>query len=307
MSFRLLWVCLVISLWPIPHYLFAQDASQLAASMEILQPGVEVLRAGTVNWLPVKVEAIVGVGDTIRTDTTGRARITFFSDGTETQILPSSEYQIMQFEGSESSFHISVEVIAGQTIQSLSRILDANSSYSIQTPGMTLTARGTEFAIRVENSGRSGMLVSKGEVGATNEQADAVVPPGYGVRAESDAPLSDVVEATTFEQLDAAIDGCSATVRAPEEMSFNVRLGPNRDFQQIGTIEPAGINRLVGRVESGKWYRIEFQGGFGWILTDTATIEKGCPGLRRFADDYGPEDASLFSSQEVIPEATVTP
>lgn len=297
---------------------FAQ--SDLAATMEVLSPGVEVMRAGTANWIAVRVEAIVGVGDHIRTDATGEARITYFADGVDTTILPNTEYAINTFSGDAESFNIEAEVVAGQTTQRLTRLLDAGSSYSIETPAMSLVARGTEFAIRVEASGRAAMLVQDGTVEAGAEDENAAVPPGFGIRAEE--TLSDVVQATSFDALDSALDGCTATLTTPDDVSINVRQGASTDFLRIGTIDAGSVTNLKGTNETGDWYRIDFRGGFGWILSTSAAINEGCAGLRTFPDSYGPEDASLYSEvgdpvnpedlqqgtpSEETPEAEVTP
>lgn len=264
--------------------------NELAATLEVLSPGVEVRRVNTTNWIEIRREAIVGVGDDIRTNSTGRARITFFTDGTTTEILPETEYRILQFEGTAETFQLSVEVLLGRTLQRLGRLLDANSSYDVNTPEMKLAARGTQFAIRVETNGRAAMLVSEGAVDATAEQDTANVPPGFGVRAQD--RLSEVVRATTFEQLDAALDGCTAVIPTTEDISLNVRTGPGLEFEKIGTLEPAEITLLMGVVEAGNWYRISFQGGFAWIRATNARIDPNCAGLRRFPDDYGPESTT---------------
>ncbi len=304
-----LWILILLSILTLaPHLVSAQDApSQLAATMEVLASGVEVKRTDTANWLNVKKEAIVGVGDAIRTDATGRARITFFADGTDTLLLPNTEYHIDQFEGGTDSFNVTVSVVAGQTTQRLSRLLDAGSSYTVQTPGMILGARGTEFAIRVEDSGRAAMLVSKGDVAASNPQNEADVPPGYGIRAESGSSLSDVVEASTFDQLDAALDGCTATIHIQDDLRFNVRIGPALTFPRVGTIDPAEVDKFVGVNQGGGWYRIEFRSGFGWINSSTATVSRDCVGLRKFPDNYGPEDVTLYTALgDVITSESLT-
>lgn len=283
--------------------------SELAAVLEVLSEGVEVQRVNTADWLPVRVEAIVGVGDSIRTDATGRVRITYFADGTDTELLPNTEYLINRFEGNRTSFNLAVTVRQGQTMQRLNRLLDAGSSYNIYTPAMELTARGTAFAVRVERSGRSAMLVSEGRVGAQADDASAEVPAGFGVRA--DETLSDVVLASTFEQLDAALDGCVATIRTTDDVSINVRLGASLDYPRVGTIAAAEIDRLFGVTEAGGWYRIAFRGGFGWILSSSAQIDNACAGLRVFTTGYGPEDPTLYSAlgdavtlESLLPEAT---
>lgn len=272
---------------------FAQ--SELAAVLEVLSPGVEVQRVNTVNRIAVNVEAIVGVGDVIYTDGTGSARVTYFADGVDTEILPNTEYRIGTFEGSDEDFNISAEVIVGQTLQRISRTLDTNSDYTVETPGMTLAARGTAFAIRVEGDGRSAMLVTESTVDATAAGASAPVPTGFGVRSAVDEQLSDVVRATTFDQLDAALDGCTVSVTTPDDVRLNVRIGPAVNRARVGTVDATDLNRFFGISVSGAWYRIEFGGWFGWILSSNTTVEGNCAGLREFPDGHV-EDVSLYTT-----------
>jgi uncharacterized protein YraI len=282
----------------------ASAQSELAATLEVLNAGVSVQRVNTTEFLPIKLEAIVGVGDTIRTDATGKARVTFFADGTDTELAPNTEYRILRFEGDATRFNIRVEVLIGQTRQRLERLLDSQSSYEVQTPAISLVARGTEFSIRVEANQRSAMLVSDGVVSANAAASSADVAFGFGVRADSQAMLSDVVRASTFEELDSALDGCSATLSTPDDTSLNIRQGAGRDYPRIGTLDALSITNLIGVSEGGDWYRIAFRDGFGWFLSTSARIDEDCVGLRRFANNYGPEDPSLYSSlgDNVLPE-----
>lgn len=308
---------LLILLCALSPLLLRAQQNELAATLEVLETGVEVQRVNTVNWIAVNVEAIVGVGDLIRTDATGYARITFFADGVDTELLPNTTYRIQQFAGNDDQFTIEAEVLVGQTVQRLNRLLNSGSSYDINTPTMSLAARGTQFAIRVEEAGRSAMLVSEGTVAAANDESSASVPPEFGIRAAD--TLSDVVRAATFEELDAALDGCAAAVTTPDDLSVNVRLGAGTDFPRIGTVAASDITLFRGITESGGWYRIDFRGGFGWVLSSSARIVGACAGLRVFPDHYGPEDAALYASvgdpvdlnqlalPEVTPEATASP
>ncbi|MBZ0290878.1 MAG: SH3 domain-containing protein, partial [Anaerolineae bacterium] len=226
-----------------------------------------------------------------------------------------TEYRINRFEGTEESFNLAVEVQLGQTIQRVNRLLDANSSYDVTTPSMTLAARGTNFSIRVEPTGRAAMLVSEGNVNAASDASSSDVPAEFGIRSVTASSLSDVVRAKTFDELDAAIDGCAASVETQDDVRINVRIGAGLDFARIGTLDPAEVTRFMGVIESGEWYRITFRGGYGWMLSSSAAIEENCAGLRKFPDGYGPEDASLFTSLGdeislnaiITPEATETP
>jgi hypothetical protein len=283
-------VGLLVGVWQV-----SAQSTELAATLEVLSAGVSVKRVNTSDFLPVKVEAIVGVGDSIQTDDTGHARITFFADGTDTELLPNTEYIIKEFTSTGESFTLSVEVLVGQTIQRIGRILDPNSNYNLETPSMSLIARGTVFQIRVEDSGRAGMLVNEGDVEAGADESTASVPPDFGIRADT-AGLGDVVYATTFDELDAALDGCGVNITTPDDVSINVRLAPNREAPRVGTIAAEEVTTLIGVTESSGWYRISFRDGFCWILSSTAQIENTCAGLRVFPDDQAPEDTSLYSS-----------
>jgi hypothetical protein len=281
---------------------FAPAAAQneLAATLEVLAPGVEVQRVNTVNWIAINIEAIVGVGDTIRTGSGGRARVTYFADGVDAEIAPESEYRILGFTGTDADdYRLRTEIVIGEVTQRLNRLLDGGANYTVETPAMEMVARGTVFAVRVEASGRSSMLVREGlvEAGAQasvpdTPEAEADVPSGFGVRA--DQALSDVVAATTFEQLDAALDGCPAALETTGDVSLNVRLGASLDFPRVGTIDAASIDRVFGRTEDERWFRLSFRGGFAWVQSDTAAIDSACAGLRIFPNAAGPEDPTLY-------------
>jgi len=255
---------------------------------------VEVQRVNTDQWIPVSVEAIVGVGDSIRTDETGQALITFFQDGVDTTLEPSTEYRIEAFSGNTDTFTLSVSVLAGQTRQRFNRVLDSGSNYDVQTPGVNLVARGTVFDVRVENDGRSSMLVSEGVVGAEKETASAEVPAEFGIRAEVDGTISDVVRADNFDQLDSGLDGCSATLTTPDDVRINVRSGAALDYPIVGSVFDDEVTNLKGTTETGDWYRIDFRSGFGWVLSSSAELQGGCAGLRIFENGFGPEDVTQY-------------
>ena len=293
---KIMGIAAVILLSISTEILAQEQIEELAASLTVLNNGVEVRRSDTVNWIPIRLEAIIGVGDTIRTDETGTASIIFFADGIETDIQPQTVYHIERFEGSDKRFNISVEVLAGQTLQRINRALDAGSNYEVNTPGASLAARGTEFAIRVEDDGRSSMLVFDGIVDTSNPETTVQVPPAFGIRAPVGNSLSDVVRVATFGELDAALDGCQASAQTLDDVRLNVRIGPTLEAERVATIDASEITVFVGTTQSGDWYRIPFREGFGWILSRSATVSSDCAGLRVFPDDFGPEDISLYTS-----------
>jgi ferric-dicitrate binding protein FerR (iron transport regulator) len=307
-------LALLLALFGVGAFASAQ-ANDLAALLEVREGTVEVRRVNTQQWIAVRVEAIVGVGDGIRTGADGRARITFFADGIESELLPGTETRIESFSGGDQRFALNFEVVLGQTVQRIGRALDASSSYTVTTPGMSLAARGTLFEVRVEENGRSAMLVRESMVEASSEGESAPVDAGFGVRSGVDEALSDVVRASTFAQLDAALDGCAVTVTTPDDVRLNVRLAPRLDAPRVGTIAASEVTLLYGVTESGGWYRLPFRGGFGWILSSTVVIQEPCAGLRVFPLDTQPEDPTLYTSlgdpvsldEIIVPAVEATP
>lgn len=292
---KTLWRNLGLSITFFMLTFFVHAQNEFAATLEVLNAGVDVQRVNTNNFISVQFEAIVGVGDVIRTDETGEARITFFADGTDVSLESNTEYRIIEFAGDDEDFQLRVEVVIGQAVHRLNRALGVGSRYDVETPGMTLAAQGTIFAIRVEDDGRSGMLVTEGIVDAEADASSANVDAEFGIRSEVDNELSDVVRASSFDELDAALDGCTATITTSDDVSLNVRLSPSMDAPRVGFISASDIDLLYGVSESDNWYRIPFDDNFGWILSSTATIDTGCAGLRVFENTYQ-EDIDLYSN-----------
>jgi uncharacterized protein YraI len=286
------------------------QSEELVASLDVLEGGVQVKRIDTANWVPIKVETLIGEGDSVRTDGTGKARITFFEDGTSTELDSNTELQISTFRGSETSFSLSVEILAGVTRQQFGRLVDSGSTYEVETPGATMTVRGTNFAVRVEDSGRSSVLTYDGlvDAAATTGSTTADVPPGFGVRVAVGEALSDVVPAANFDELDAALDGCPGAFETDADVRLNVRLGPDTSFQQVGTISPASISDLIGINASGTWYRIPFRGGYGWVSAASMNVNVGavCAGLPEYPDTRTEDPAryALIGDTEVIARVT---
>lgn len=288
---HILLVLLVSGLW----VSVATAQTERVAILEVLNEGVEVKRAGTDLWIPVGVESIVGVGDSIRTDATGEARITFFGTGADTELEPKTEFMIRRFEGDEDSFTISIEVLSGITRQQVSGFLDLNSSYELITPGMAMTVRGTEFAVRVEDTGRSSLVTSDGVVAASAERSSEEIAAGFGVRAPVGEELSAVVPATSFDELDAALDGVAATFDTTADIRLNVRSGPGVNYERVGSLDPAEITTVLGIDETGVWYRIAFRDGFAWVSGELINVAVDLDKLPRYNSDFS-ENITLYTS-----------
>ncbi|GAB4547300.1 MAG: hypothetical protein OHK0023_08410 [Anaerolineae bacterium] len=285
--YRILNIAVFLSCLALPLAVVRAQDSELVASLEVLDGGVTIQRAATSGFVLVNFESLVGVGDVIKTAADGRARITFFANGVETDVLPNSEFRIDAFSGSEERYQLTVTLIVGQTAQRVLKVLDSGSSYIINSTGLELAVRGTVFDTRVERSGRSATIVRDGAVKARNVGTAGVadVPAGFGVRAEQGKGLSDVVRAASFAQLDSAIDGCNGVIETIGDVVLNVRIGPGLTFEKIGTLDNLTAQRLYGVTETTQWYRVMFEGKFAWVFAPAVKLDSACAGLRRFPDD----------------------
>lgn len=267
-----------------------------AAVLEILAETVEVQRVGTVNRIPVRVEAIVGVGDTIYVGDSGRARINYFGADVTTILQANTTYRIDAFAGEPEAYTLALTVLGGQTTQIVQPLLRPDSSYTLDTPGFTLSTRLARFAIRVEQdampqdeiyNGRSSVLVFDGEVRVDGNGQTQRIAAGFGLRGPVDGPLSDVVRADTFPELDSALDGCLIDVSTPDDTIFNVRRGPSFSQPIIGYVAPDAVERVFGATQLGRWYRLRLNDGImGWFLASSARIVGDCPRLRDYANTY---------------------
>ena len=278
---QVLILLLLVSFIAPQTHAYAQE-ELLVASLEVINASVEVKRVNTDVWIPVTFETLLAQGDVIRTDEEGEAIVTFFEDGTSTELQPETEVIIVDFRVEEEAFTITLEILAGITIQQVERILDQDSSYRVITPGVNMTVRGTDFAVRVEDDGRSSLLTFDGQVNA----ADISVERGFGIRAMN-GDLSDVVPADSFDALDTALDGCVAMSSIDLDVQLNVRAGPATSNDMITTIPPSDIESVYGTITGNTWYRIQLDDGrYGWIAAAAVVLPDDCPLLRQFPLNY---------------------
>ncbi len=147
-------------------------------------------RAGGGDWAQVTGPQVVKNGDAIRTDANGSALLTFFT-GTEVEILPGAELEVMSFEETPNGGHVvSLRQLSGETEHRVARIVDAESTYEINTPAATLTVRGTAFGVEVAPDGATHVEVTEGVVQAQIAQQTYDVSAGeaFDIKADKTVP-----------------------------------------------------------------------------------------------------------------------
>jgi FecR protein len=171
------------------------------ATIEPLQGLVQWLPAGEADWQVLIQPTQINAGDQIRTGEYGWALLTFF-EGAFTEILANTELTINELELPEDegeSFAISLGLAIGDTFSTVDAVLDSESRFEIEMPGMTASVRGTEWYSRVVSTGCSMVYVEEGEVttaGVLNENNPVYVNPGEYIVYNHDGTIDNVLQPT---------------------------------------------------------------------------------------------------------------
>jgi hypothetical protein len=296
-TFCVVCIVLFIALFIAPSTTYGQD-SNAVGRVTVNRAAVEMRRVRTETFVPLRRSSLVGVGDHVRTDASGRTVVTFFDGVLFVDVLADTEIEIEALSGDAISSEATVSVLRGFTTHRAALLLDDKDNYRIKTPGMSAVLLEGSMNVRVEPDGRSAIFVGGiGRVEVTDAEGNtATITQGLGVRTDAGGTLSEVVPASSFPILDSALDGCASSIRTIGDTRMNVRQGASFDFPRIGGLDNGEPIRVMGIATSGDWYRIRYRGGFAWIISPRLPVEEGCAGLRIFPDAFGPEDASLYEN-----------
>lgn len=273
-----------------------------AAILRVTASGVQIKRLDTINWaeLPLDSESPVGAGDTIQTDSDGRA-IIHFEEGIELLLLPGSNYSIIKFSQLDDGRWQLGASIDGRLIQ---HVTDPSQvgSYTLETSFFTVIEPSIRFAVQTRASGVGSIVSAGGEVILTAGDQEVAVPANHGFRiSDTDRSITSLTKPANFALLDSMLDGCPGTVNTGLRADLNVRTQLGVHYYVMGTIENDQEVQIMGQRNSdfGIWYRIQFLGDFGWVTADSVETEcQRLPVIENTAPDY-PAGLSRVSADEM--------
>jgi uncharacterized protein YraI len=272
----------------------AQDAAPFAATLTIMFDGVEVRRANTDDWFPMRAGAQMafGVGDSLRTDLTGRALVEF--DGARALVLPASIFTIRDYP---SVVSIDLEV-GGRAVHEIAEDGIVYRVFEPLTPGFNVRADAPAlFATQARpyrsiplleplNRGRPSAIA----VAAAAERpleirsfdtVDTIFSAGEGVFSPIfDLPsppqrLPGLLHFVEIEILNTPVS-CAAVARPTVAPRLVARIGPAEQYRSIGAIDFGAPLRIVGRTEDGRRYRIAYYSAYAWIVADGVVLDPAC-------------------------------
>lgn len=295
----------------------AYGQSQLVAFLDTETVGVELRRTETEIWVPVDVQSVIGVGDAIRTDGEGTATVNFF-DGASVTLLPQTTIRIDRLEDGPDGYAIGYTVFEGHTEQTLTSPSDKPASFEVKSPKMTLLTRGGQFNMWLGEGDTTQVITLAGEVFTSGGGELIEIPPNNGTRVDAEGVLSEIVPAETVETLTVALDGIPGKFRFDGDVVLNVRQGPSRQSNILGTVAPDDVEIIKGISQDGVWYRIPFEDGSGWISSQSMNVSTDETHMASFPGDFledldgggrlvvsAEPEAAASQSVEVIPGAAL--
>lgn len=164
------------------------------ARVEQISGQVQVASGGT-QWKNIDAGYRLKRGDQIRTLGASTAALRFYED-TYTYVAPNTTLAFTQLNGS-SGKAIQVELTqqGGETWHKVTPLQGEKSFFLVRTPSGTASVHGTQFAVKVGESGQAQFLVDTGEVRVNNAADEVTLLAGQ----TTTAALSGTIEEPAFQ------------------------------------------------------------------------------------------------------------
>ncbi|MBL8166227.1 MAG: SH3 domain-containing protein [Anaerolineae bacterium] len=247
---------------------------QLAAVLQVTHAGVELQRANTVEWLPLRKgsESPVGTGDTLRTTDTGRAYLTV--DGKlDLLILPTTIFTLKSLAPHE----LGADLEHGIAVLQIDPEADFEV-FAIETAHFTVNMPTQLMAVWSDAERNSSVLVAAGStlVQSGGETFTVAVNQGFLAGSSSVGGVGSINTPLTAANLEGELFGCPGIIQTGG-LNLNVRVAPGLESTVIGNIANETPIQLMGVNAFDTWYRIQAFSGFGWV--QKALVNTECQDL----------------------------
>ncbi len=238
----------------------------------ITEGDVFVMKAGTDSWTEAEVGMSLEIGDSMKTGDDSNAEITFF-DGSTIELQAGTEIEItgLGISGETDSTTITLEQTIGSIIFRVTKILDPESRYEVETPAGVVAVRGSAVQVYVIEDGTTWTTNLEGEIWAVAQGVELQVPEGRQCIVRPGQP-PELLELHFETDAYLGLDG-PATL-SPEERNPCVFLAimTNMVMDSVRVDLPDGGSVLIPR------YTDVFSPGIEWTTSFRfSTCEPGMP------------------------------
>lgn len=177
----------------------------------------------------VKIGTLLFNGDRLFTEKFGMVAILFI-DGSLLKVKELSDVTLNTTAIGEGKIDTKVDLPLGEVWTKVTR---RESKFEIHTPSSVASVKGTEFAVNVDQSGNSSLMVFQGNVEFRNDMGSVLVKQNRTSSAKvGEPPLEPVKMSTQQKKSDKSFD-------IPKESKWNLKIDLKESQQAAGT--PFGV------------------------------------------------------------------
>lgn len=145
-------------------------------TLSFVQGEVQVMKAGSSEWVPAEVDMELETNDTIKVGPTAEARITFF-DGSIIELSAGTQIQILELlQGEITSIRLKQEI--GETLSIIEQLVDPAARYEIETPVAVAAVRGSSMIVIVAPDGTTTVQNLEGQISVIAQGVEVAIPVG---------------------------------------------------------------------------------------------------------------------------------
>lgn len=293
-----LWIVACLLLVQIP--ISTAQTSNLAATVNIIAEGVVFSRDNIEQtfMLPVGSVTPFGIGDSIETNTTGRAIITL-SDGYSILLLPNSIYSVESFEETDPETLSFTGTLEGVAIHDFVEET-TTFRYQLNTSEFDVASSSNiNFAVWASDNYLQAVTVASGTITlfSADDEFSVEATEGFAI-PYSDEPVSLQSEPYHGVHAVRASVDCQGVINTTNPLGVRVRSGASQAYIATVVVLDGTPVDIVAIDEDARWYRVALFSEFGWVSTEL--VEAECEGLPElpFAFSEMPERFSAVTDSE---------
>lgn len=165
-----------------------QDVARVEAATGQVQLAAN--QAGS-EWQNLEAGDTLRRGDRVRTLGASSATLVFY-EGTRTFVAPHSDLAFSELNGlGGQRIQVRIDQKSGETSNRVTPLTGKDSYFLVDTPSGTASVHGTNFSVKVSQSGQAQFLVKTGEVRVRNDSTEVTLKAGQATAADPGGAIAD--------------------------------------------------------------------------------------------------------------------
>ncbi len=167
-------------------------------TITFIEGTVQVMKSGS-TWSVASVGMQLQVTDALRTGEASRARVSFF-DGSTIELKASTQIEVASLTPSSSGGPTTIQLKQqiGETLSTVTKLVDPASRYEIETPVAVAAVRGSMMGVRVEALGRTTVTNFEGTIVVRAQGIEMNIPVGMSSTVNKGEPPGQPIPTPTL-------------------------------------------------------------------------------------------------------------